>query len=96
MKRYKKLQRSSEPRDAAVSFVLGPVLGPDKPYSPPHPFHLSRCPATRGKPGADLVRNGQVRAGSESKQFSIDSLIQIEHFWFPASPEPIRAVFGVP
>ena len=36
-------------------------------------------------------RNGQVRAGSKSKQFSIDSLIQIEHFWSPTSPEPIRS-----
>ena len=44
-----------------------------------------------GKPGTDFVRNSQVRAGSKSKQFSIDSLIQIEHFWSPTSPEPIRS-----
>ena len=31
----------------------------------------------------------QVRAGSKLKQFSIDFLIQIEHFWSPASPGSI-------
>ena len=35
------------------------------------------------------VAGWSVRAGSKSKQFSIDSLIQIEHFSSPASPEPI-------
>ena len=31
-----------------------------------------------------------VRAGSKSKQFLIESFIQIEHFWSLASPAPIR------